>query len=99
MIETLITAAEQIEAVLPKSQGIQDVVADKGLSQHERVVDLQGLESEVLFPNPKDLAVAGRETRKRKRLFMQTGVEYVVGVGKLSSASGGTGGASIRASL
>ena len=42
-----------------------------------------GLESEVSFPNPKDLGVAGRETRKRKRLFTQTGVEYVVGVGKL----------------
>jgi hypothetical protein len=31
---------------------------------------------------PKDFGVAGRETRKHKRLFTLTGVEYVVGVEK-----------------
>jgi transposase len=53
MIETLITAAEQIEAVLPKSQGIQDVVADKGYHSTERITDLQGLGIRSIISEPK----------------------------------------------
>ena len=44
MIETLITAAEQVEAVLPESEGIQEVVADKGYHSTERLVDLNRLD-------------------------------------------------------
>jgi transposase len=53
MIETLITAAEQIEAVLPQSQGIQDVVADKGYHSTERITDLQRLGIRSVISEPK----------------------------------------------
>ena len=43
MIETLITAAEQVEAVLPQSEGMQEVVTDKGYHGTERIVDLERL--------------------------------------------------------
>jgi len=43
MIETLITAAEQVEAVLPQSEGIKEIVTDKGYHSTERIVDLQRL--------------------------------------------------------
>jgi transposase len=53
MIETLITAAEQIEEVSPKSQGIQDAVADKGYHSTERVTDLQKLGIRSVISEPK----------------------------------------------
>jgi transposase len=53
MIETLITAAKQIEVVLPKSQGIQDVVADKGYHSTERVADLQELGIKSFISEPQ----------------------------------------------
>ena len=33
MVKTLIQAAEQVEQALPKGSGIEEVVADKGISQ------------------------------------------------------------------
>jgi len=33
MVETLVTAAEQVEAVLPAGGSVAEVVADKGVSQ------------------------------------------------------------------
>ncbi len=52
MIETLITASEQIEEVLPQSEGIKEVVADKGYFSTERIVDMEqiGLRSYVSEP-------------------------------------------------
>ena len=38
MIETLITAAEQVEAVLPAGAGLAEVVADKGYHSNETMV-------------------------------------------------------------
>jgi hypothetical protein len=38
-IETLITAAEQIEAVLPEGDGLQEVVGDKGYHSNQSLVD------------------------------------------------------------
>jgi transposase len=58
MIDTLITAAEQIEAVLPQSEGIQEVVADKGYHSAERILDLKNLGVRTYIPEPK---------RKRRR--------------------------------
>jgi transposase len=58
MIETLITAAEQVEAVLPESEGIQEVVADKGYHSTERIVDLNRLDLRTYISEPK---------RKRRR--------------------------------
>ena len=42
-IETLITAAEQIEAVLPEGDGLQEVVGDKGYHSNESLVDLEAV--------------------------------------------------------
>jgi transposase len=55
MIETLITASEQIEAVLPQSDGIKEVVADKGYYSTERIVDMEqiGLRSYVSEPKQR----------------------------------------------
>lgn len=53
MIETLITAAEQVEAVLPESEGIQEVVADKGYHSTERIVDLSRLDLRTYISEPK----------------------------------------------
>jgi transposase len=53
MIETLITAAEQVEAVLPESEGIQEVVADKGYHSTERIVDLNRLDLRTYISEPK----------------------------------------------
>jgi len=58
MIETLIMAAEQVEAVLPESEGIQEVVGDKGYHSTERIVDLERLELRTYISEPK---------RKRRR--------------------------------
>jgi transposase len=55
MIETLITASEQVEAVLPQSEGIQEVVADKGYYSTERIEDMDqiGLRSYVSEPKQR----------------------------------------------
>jgi transposase len=55
MIETLITASEQVEAVLPQGEGIQEVVADKGYYSTERIVDMDqiGLRSYVSEPKQR----------------------------------------------
>ena len=52
VIETLEAATEQVEAVLPKGEGIQELVADKGYHSTERIVDLerQGLRSYLSEP-------------------------------------------------
>ena len=52
-IETLITAAEQIEAVLPKGDGLQEVVSDKGYHSNQSLVDLEavGVRSYISEPD------------------------------------------------
>ncbi len=51
--ETLVTAAEQVEAVLPAGGGIAEVVADKGYHSNETMVALAelGLRSYVSEPD------------------------------------------------
>jgi transposase len=55
MIETLITASEQVETVLSQSEGIQEVVADKGYYSTERIADMEqiGLRSYVSEPKQR----------------------------------------------
>src|SRR5262245_35281317 len=52
-IETLITAAEQIEAVLPGGDGLQEIVGDKGYHSNQSLVDLEavGLRSYISEPD------------------------------------------------
>ena len=58
MIDTLIEAAEQIETVMPESDAIQEIVADKGYHSTERILDLNRLGVRTYIPEPK---------RKRRR--------------------------------
>ena len=53
MVETLIAAAEQVEAVLRDGPGIEDVVGDKGYHSNETLADLKalGLRSYISEPN------------------------------------------------
>lgn len=53
MIETLITAADQVENVLPNSTGIEEVVGDKGYHSTERIVDLERLGLRSYISEPK----------------------------------------------
>jgi transposase len=55
VIETLEAATEQVEAVLPKGEGIQELVADKGYHSTERIVDLerQGLRTYISEPKQR----------------------------------------------
>ena len=52
-IETLIEAAEQIEAVRPVGDGLQEVVGDKGYHSNQSLVDLEavGLRSYISEPD------------------------------------------------
>jgi transposase len=60
--ETLITAAEQIEAVLPEGDGLQEVVGDKGYHSNQSLVDLEavGVRSYISEPD------RGRRSWQRK---------------------------------
>lgn len=52
-IETLITAAEQIEAVRPDGDGLQEVVGDKGYHSNQSLIDLEavGVRSYISEPD------------------------------------------------
>jgi transposase len=51
--ETLIEAAEQVEAVQPDGNGIEEVVGDKGYHSNQSLVDLEavGVRSYISEPN------------------------------------------------
>ena len=80
MVETLITAAEQVEAVLPAGGGVAEVVADKGYHSNETMVALAelGLRSYVSEPDrgrrrwrgklaARDAVYANRRRTRRPR--------------------------------
>ena len=75
-IETLITAAEQIEAVLPESDGLQEVVGDKGYHSNQSLVDLEavGVRSYISEPDrgrrnwKKQPAARAAVYRNRRRI-------------------------------
>ena len=89
MVETLITAAEQVEAVLPASGGVAEMVADKGYHANETMVALVelGLRSYMSEPDrgrrrwrgkraAPDAAYANRRRIRRsraRRLLRQRG--------------------------
>jgi transposase len=52
-IETLIEAAEQVEAVLPDGEGIEEVVGDKGYHGNQSLVDFEavGIRSYISEPD------------------------------------------------
>ena len=51
-IETLIEAAEQIEAVVPDGNGLEEVVGDKGYHSNQELVDLEaGVRSYISEPD------------------------------------------------
>ena len=64
LVETLVTAAEQVEAVLPEGSGVEEVVADKGYHSNETLVDLAavGVRSHIAEPErgPSELEGPGR---------------------------------------
>ena len=89
MVETLITAAEQVEAVVPAGGGLAEVVADKGYHSNETLVALTalGLRSYVSEPDrgrrrwrgthaARDAVYANRRRIRRprgRRLLRQRG--------------------------
>ena len=52
-IETMITAAAQIEAILPEGNGLREVVGDKGYHSNQSLVDLEavGVRSYISEPD------------------------------------------------
>ena len=62
MIETLITAAEQVDAVLPAGAGLAEVVADKGYHSNETMVAFAELDLRSYVSEPD----RGRRTWKGK---------------------------------
>jgi transposase len=51
-IETLITATEQVEAVVPDGDGIKEVVADKGYHSNQVLVDLEAVHVRSYISEP-----------------------------------------------
>jgi len=60
--ETLITAAEQIEAVLPEGDGLQEVVGDKGYHSNQLLLDLEAVAVRSYLSEPD----RGRRNWKKK---------------------------------
>jgi hypothetical protein len=69
-IETLIEAAEQVEAVRPDGQGIEDVVGDKGYHSNQSLVDLEavGIRSYIAEPGSWAAELEGEPNRPRRRV-------------------------------
>jgi transposase len=67
-IETLITAAEQIEVVRPDGNGLQEVVGDKGYHSNQALVDLDavGVRSYISEPD-RGRRNWGRSRRRARR--------------------------------
>jgi hypothetical protein len=61
-IEALISAAEQIEAVLPEGDGLQEVVGDKGYHSNQSLVDRKRWKSGATSRNPIAGDAAGRRS-------------------------------------
>ena len=66
MVETLIAAAEQVEAVLPDGPGIEEVVGDKGYHSNETLADLKalGLRSYISEPDRGRRCWTGQPTAR-----------------------------------
>ena len=64
MAETLVTATEQVETVLPEAAGVSEVVADKGYHSNETMVDPAAGFGAIL----RSRTGAGGAGRTRRRL-------------------------------
>jgi transposase len=73
-IETLIEAAEQIEAVRPDADGLQEVVADKGYHSNQSLVDLEavGVRSYISEPDAGTTELEEERRRPRRRVPQST---------------------------
>jgi transposase len=67
IIETLIIAAEQIEAVRPDGEGLQEVVADKGYHSNPSLVDLDAVGVRSYISEPDRGRRNGRTSPRRAR--------------------------------
>ena len=79
MAETLVTATEQVETVLPEAAGVAEVVADKGYHSNETMVDPAAGFGAIL----RSRTGAGGAGRTRRRLGTRC-----MGTGAGSGASG-----------
>ena len=61
--ETLIEAAEQVEAVLPDGNGIEEVVGDKGYHSNQSLVDLEAVGVRSYISSPIGGDATGRSIR------------------------------------
>ena len=73
MVETLIAAAEQVDAVLPDGPGIEDVVGDKGYHSNETMADVAqrhlGAEAAGRLATAGAVGSCGVAVEERKRLL------------------------------
>ena len=100
LVETLITAAAQVEAVQPDGPGIEEVVGDKGYHSNETLVDLQavGLRTYLSVPDRGRRCWQGRPAGPRRRVCQPAPGSR--GAGPSSAAlPGGVAGAAVCASV
>jgi hypothetical protein len=64
-VETLIEAAEQVEAVRPAGDGIEEVVGDKGYHSNQSLVDLEAVGVRSYIPSRIVAGPTGRSTPRR----------------------------------
>ena len=89
LVETLVTAAEQVEAVLPEGSGVEEVVADKGYHSNETLVDLAAQWACGVTLRSRSGAVGtGRAGKRLGTRCMGTGAGYAAsGAGVCSGAA------------
>ena len=100
LVETLITAAAQVEAVQPDGAGIEEVVGDKGYHSNETLVDLQavGLRTYLSEPDRGRRCWQGPTGGPRRRVCQPAPDSR--GAGPSSAAMpGGVAGAAVCASV
>ena len=68
--QTLITAVENVEAVKSESDGVQELVADKGYHSNDLLKDLRLWEFALTFASPRGAAETGKTITKRATLSM-----------------------------
>ena len=76
MVETLVTAAEQVVAVLPEAAGVAEVVADKGCHSNETMVDLAAVEVRSYIAEPDRGRRCRKDAPEARAACMETGVGY-----------------------
>ena len=98
VVETLITAAGHVEAVLPAAAGLAEVVADKGYHSNDTLVAFAaiGVRSYVSEPDRGKRKGEGRSTKRR---VCQSSADSGRPRATVAAAAGRAAGASQRTSL